>query len=58
MTLNASGQISFGGATTGESINLELGQSATATIALNDANVRTLAGVASGQIGVGDFCSF
>lgn len=50
MTLNSSGPISFGGSTSGQSINLELGQSATAQISLNDANVRTLAGVPSGAI--------
>lgn len=50
MTLNASGPISLGGSTTGQSINLELGQSATAQVSLNDSNVRTLAGVASGAI--------
>lgn len=50
MALNNSGKISLGGSTSGESINLELGQLASATISLNDTNVRTLAGVASGQI--------
>lgn len=50
MTLNASGPISLGGATTGQSINLELGQSSTATVSLNDTNVRGLAGVSSGTI--------
>lgn len=50
MALNASGPISLGGATAGQSINLELGQSATATTSLNATNVRTLAGVASGAI--------
>jgi hypothetical protein len=50
MTLNSSGPISLGGSTAGQSINLELSQSATATISLNDANVRSLAGVASGAI--------
>jgi len=50
MTLNSSGPISLGGSTTGQSINLELSQSATAQISMNDANVRTLAGVASGAI--------
>ena len=50
MTLNSSGPISLGGSTTGQSINLELSQSATAQISLNDTNVRTLAGVASGAI--------
>jgi hypothetical protein len=50
MTLNATGPISLGGATAGQSINLELGQSATATTSLNASNVRTLAGVPSGAI--------
>jgi hypothetical protein len=50
MTLNASGPISLGGATAGQSINIELGQSGTATVSLNDANVRSLAGVPSGAI--------
>lgn len=50
MTLNASGPISLGGATTGQSINVELGQSSTATVSLNDTNVRGLAGVPSGTI--------
>ena len=50
MALNSSGPISLGGATTGQSINLELGQSATATTSLNATNVRTLAGKASGAI--------
>jgi hypothetical protein len=50
MALNSSGPISLGGATTGQSINLELGQSATANTSLNASNVRTLAGVASGAI--------
>jgi hypothetical protein len=50
MPLNPTGPISLGGATTGQSINLELGQAATAQVSLNDTNVRTLAGVASGAI--------
>lgn len=50
MALNASGPISLGGATAGQSINLELGQAATATTSLNATNVRTLAGVPSGAI--------
>lgn len=50
MALNSSGPISLGGATTGESINIELGQSSITTVSLNDTNVRTLAGVASGTI--------
>lgn len=58
MTMVSSGPISLGGnATTGglnQSINIELGQSATATISLNDANVRTLLGKASGTISLND----
>lgn len=50
MTLNASGPISLGGSTVGQSINLELNQAATATTSLNATNVRTLLQVASGQI--------
>ena len=50
MTMNSTGAISLGGSTAGQSINLELGQSATAQVSLNDANVRSLAGVASGAI--------
>ena len=50
MTLNASGPISLGGSTSGQSINLELGQSATAQVSMNDTNVRTLAAVPSGAI--------
>ena len=50
MALNNSGPISLGGSTTGQSIALELGQSATGQISLNDANVRALAQVPSGAI--------
>jgi hypothetical protein len=50
MAMNSSGPISLGGATTGQSINLEIGQPATSTVSLNDTIVRTLAGVATGQI--------
>lgn len=49
MTLNSSGPISLGGSTAGQSVNLELGQSATAQISFNDANVRTLTGTSSGS---------
>jgi hypothetical protein len=48
--MNSSGPISLGGATTGQSINLEIGSPATSTVSLNDTIVRTLAGVVSGQI--------
>ena len=44
MALNSSGPISLGGSTTGQSINLEIGQSATATVSLNQTSVRALAG--------------
>lgn len=50
MPLNSSGPISLGGTTAGESINLELGQSATQTVSLNDTNVRSLANVSVGAI--------
>jgi len=50
MALNSSGPISLGGATVGQSINLELGQAATANTSLNATNVRTLLQVASGTI--------
>jgi hypothetical protein len=50
MALNGSGPISLAGATAGQSIAVELGLSATGTISLNTASVRTLAGVPSGAI--------
>lgn len=50
MALNLTGPISLGGATTGQSIAVELGLSPTGAISLNQTNVRTLAGVASGAI--------
>ena len=50
MALNGSGPISLAGPTAGQSIAVELGESATGTIALNDAIVRDLAGIASGAI--------
>jgi len=50
MTLAASGEISLGGSVTNRSVNLELSQGASAQISMNDANVRSLAGVASGAI--------
>ena len=55
MTLNSSGPISLGGSTTGQSINLELGVSATALADINSTSFRTLAGVASGQISLSSF---
>jgi hypothetical protein len=50
MALNASGPISLAGSTAGQSIAVELGLGATSQISLNDAAVRTLAGVPSGAI--------
>ena len=44
MALNSSGPISLGGSTTGQSINLEIGQTATQTISLNQTAVRAVAG--------------
>lgn len=50
MALNSTGAISLAGSTAGQSIALELGLSATGTISLNDASVRSLLGVGSGAI--------
>lgn len=47
MTLNATGPISLGGSTTGQSVNLELGNAATDQISFNDAAVRTLTGTST-----------
>ena len=55
MTLASSGEMSIGGTTANRSINVELGLSATANSSLNQANFRSLAGVASGQISMSDF---
>lgn len=55
MTLNASGPISLGGSTAGQSVNLELGNSATATASINSTPFRTLANVPSGAIALSNF---
>ena len=55
MTLNASGPISIGGSTSGQSINLELGRAAGAQSSMGETDLRTLAGVASGPIDLQDF---
>lgn len=55
MALNSSGPLSLGGATTGQSINLELGNAATATASINSTQFRTLAGVPSGAISIFNF---
>ena len=44
MTLNSSGPISLGGSTTGQSVNLEIGNSATTQVSFNTAGVRSLTG--------------
>lgn len=50
MALNSSGPISLAGTTAGQSIEIENGGNGTTQISLNDAAVRSLAGVASGAI--------
>ena len=45
MALNSSGQISLGGSTVGESINLQIGNTATAQVSFNDTTVRSLSQV-------------
>ena len=50
MALNTTGPISLAGTTAGQSVQLELGGNGSTMISLNDANVRSLAGVASGAI--------
>lgn len=47
--------MSMGGDDTGQSINLELGNSATSSINLGDSTVRSLANVSSGTIDIEDF---
>jgi hypothetical protein len=54
MPLNPSGQISLGGNVAGQSVNLELGRSATAMINLNDTDLRSLFGIVSGMIRLSD----
>lgn len=55
MALVSSGEISIGGSTTGRSINLELGKAAGATSSLNDADLRSLAGISTGAISLSNF---
>jgi len=50
MPLNGSGPISLAGTTAGQSIQIENGGNGTTQISLNDAAVRSLAGVPSGAI--------
>jgi hypothetical protein len=53
--LTSSGRISMGGSETDRSINIELNQTATSKLTLNDSNARTLAGISSGRISLADF---
>ena len=55
MALVLSGALSMGGSTADRSINCELGFSGTAQISLDDADVRSLAGVPTGEIAIDDF---
>jgi len=55
MALVSSGEIALAGSTSGRSVALELGRSATATTSLNETPVRSLAGVASGTIALSNF---
>lgn len=45
MALNSSGQISLGGTTVGQSINLQIGNTATTQVSFNDTTVRSLSQV-------------
>jgi hypothetical protein len=59
MTMVSSGPISLGGSATtaglNQSVNIELGRAATASINMNESAVRTLAGVPSGAISMSNF---
>lgn len=55
MALLNDGEISLGGNVTGRSINLELSRAFDARVSLNDANVRSLAGILSGTISLENF---
>jgi hypothetical protein len=55
MALEASGAMSLGGSTVGRSVNCELGCLGTDAICMDRADVRNLAGVASGAIAMSDF---
>lgn len=55
MALASSGSISIGGSTSGRSINLELGRSATASSNLNESALRSLAQRSSGSISLSHF---
>lgn len=50
MSLNSTGPISLGGSTSGQSVEVELGETGTQPISMGDANFRGLLGVLSGPI--------
>ena len=55
MPINSTGPISLGGSVVGQSVNLELRKSATATVSMNDAVVRGLSGNATGAVSFSNF---
>ena len=55
MALASSGSISIGGSTSGRSINLELGRSASASSNLNESALRSLANRSSGSVSLSHF---
>lgn len=55
MALASSGTISIGGSTSGRSINLELGRSASASSNLNESALRSLAQRSSGAVSLSNF---
>ena len=55
MALASSGTISIGGSTSGRSINLELGRSASASSNLNESALRSLANRSSGSVSLSHF---
>jgi hypothetical protein len=57
MTINATGNVSLGGSLTGESVNLEIGNTARTMISMNDTYARSLAAktTTKSQISMADF---
>lgn len=54
MSLETSGSISLNGSTTGRSVAVELGRASSAQVQMLESEVRTLTGIASGQIRLPD----
>lgn len=52
MTINASGQVTFGGTTPGESVQYEVFKSGTEQISFNDSVIRRLSGQSAGAVDV------